>query len=83
MVPELRVLRLADNRKLTETLGSIPNIEVLKALHQSDTLPSTRHTHFNKATPPNRADWGQLHSNYQSGRVSEEASRNGLFNNVS
>ena len=55
MMLELRVLHLAGNRKLTETLGSVLSIENLKAHPHSDTLPPTSLTYSNKATPPKSA----------------------------
>lgn len=42
MVLELRVLHLADNRKLTKTLGGILTIGNLKAYLHCDTLPPTK-----------------------------------------
>ena len=42
VVLELRVLHLAGNRKLTDSLGSILSIRNLKACPHSDTFPLTR-----------------------------------------
>ena len=57
------MLRLADNKKSTETLGSILSIGNLKACPYSDILLPTRPytpTKSNKVTPPSNANYYKI-----------------------